>query len=287
VSKKLKQTILACLAPPKVSMKARFMNVHRLVMWANKILKLDVEGPDEKGSLLGKLRASLCELPQCKEFITAFIRDVIPLMECQKIIKSQGLSDATYAQCQKLIEMIPPTSSIRLGFDEWAIQQLGIAKTLGRAKLPISTDQIESLFGLGKSHGTGEVKDANRIATRLAALCGTFTRDDARKVLDITVQQQQELMSTDTLIKQRRHALAHNEQLETLLSSSEKQHIELIPESKNRVKTNVTPCNIYNIFNFNGPYDEAALMPIECTTFSFKGQSNQISLQKLDDFFDG
>jgi hypothetical protein len=30
-SKKLKQTILACFAPPKVSTKARFMNIHRLV----------------------------------------------------------------------------------------------------------------------------------------------------------------------------------------------------------------------------------------------------------------
>ena len=34
VSGKLKQTLLACLAPPTVRTKARFMNVHRLVTWA-------------------------------------------------------------------------------------------------------------------------------------------------------------------------------------------------------------------------------------------------------------
>ena len=90
VSKKLKQTLLACLAPPKVSIKARFMNLHRLVIWADNILKQDIPGAAEQGSLLEKLRASLCELPQCKEFITAFIRDVMPLMACQKIIKSKG-----------------------------------------------------------------------------------------------------------------------------------------------------------------------------------------------------
>jgi hypothetical protein len=40
VSAKLKQTILACLAPPKVHTKARFMNVHRLITWADQVLKL-------------------------------------------------------------------------------------------------------------------------------------------------------------------------------------------------------------------------------------------------------
>jgi hypothetical protein len=35
VSGKLKQTVLACLAPPKVQTKARFMNVHRLIRWAD------------------------------------------------------------------------------------------------------------------------------------------------------------------------------------------------------------------------------------------------------------
>lgn len=38
-SQKLKQTVLACLAPPKVSTKARFMNLHRLVQWADRLLK--------------------------------------------------------------------------------------------------------------------------------------------------------------------------------------------------------------------------------------------------------
>ena len=184
------------------------MNLHRLVIWADNILKQDIPRAVEQGSLLEKLRASLCELPQCKEFITAFIRDVMPLMACQKIIKSKGLSHETYADCKKFIEQIPPESSIRLGFDEWATQQLAIAKKLDIEQLPISTDQLESLFGVGKRHGTGNVKDANQIATRLPALCGTLTIDDARKVLAISVQEHKALMNTDTLTKQRRKVLA-------------------------------------------------------------------------------
>src|SRR5207244_5211946 len=44
VSSKLKHTILACLAPPKVRTKARFMHVHRLVTWADRLLKLSPAG---------------------------------------------------------------------------------------------------------------------------------------------------------------------------------------------------------------------------------------------------
>jgi hypothetical protein len=48
-SKKLKQTVLAWLAPPKVSTKARFMNLHRLVKWANSLLKHCPKGRASEG----------------------------------------------------------------------------------------------------------------------------------------------------------------------------------------------------------------------------------------------
>jgi hypothetical protein len=50
VSGKLKHTILACLAPPKVRTKARFMNVHRLFTWADRVLKLSPPGGAKTGS---------------------------------------------------------------------------------------------------------------------------------------------------------------------------------------------------------------------------------------------
>jgi hypothetical protein len=40
VSSKLKQTLLACLAPPTVRTQTRFMNVHRLFPWAARVLEL-------------------------------------------------------------------------------------------------------------------------------------------------------------------------------------------------------------------------------------------------------
>ena len=50
ISGTLKHTLLACVAPPKVRTKARFMNVHRLFTWADRVLKLSPPGGAKSGS---------------------------------------------------------------------------------------------------------------------------------------------------------------------------------------------------------------------------------------------
>lgn len=144
VSQKLKQTLLACLAPPKVSTKARFMNLHRLVLWAERVLKHSPRGRAAPRSLLAKLRASLDQLPGCKAFIGRFRRDAIALLECQKLLKVKGLSHDTRQACEALIDPIPPSSPVRIGFTNWIKDQLQVAETLGLAEtgLPISSDPI-------------------------------------------------------------------------------------------------------------------------------------------------
>jgi hypothetical protein len=232
VSRKLKQTLLACLAPPKVSTKARFMNLHRLVEWADKLLNHVSPGEGEEKPMQVKLRASLDQLPACESFIKRFLHDAKPLLACQKILKQTGLNLATYAQCQQLIEVIPASSSIRIGFTDWAKSQLVIANKLGlnQIGLPISTDVIESLFGVGKRFGTGQVKDANRIASRLPALCGTLTKQDAQDVIDITVAKHKEVIGCiDSLSKQRRDVLPNPGRLETLANDSDQHHLVFIP----------------------------------------------------------
>jgi hypothetical protein len=238
VSGKLKQTILACLAPPKVQTKARFMNVHRLVTWADRLLKLSPVGGAPKGSILSKLRACLDKLPSCRAFIKRFRDDASLMLKCQNILKTKGLSHDTLAQCKPLIEAIP-TVAVRRKFNTYLETQMETAKILGLdiIGMPISSDQIESLFAYAKQHGVGEIKDADRIAIRLPTLCGIPTRAEAEQVLGISVAQQNELTGCFTsLIKQRRQVLPNPDRLESLGADQTKPHVELIPSAKNRSK---------------------------------------------------
>jgi len=238
ISKKLKQSVLACLVPPKTSIKARFMNVHRLFEWANQFLTHSPVGRAAEGSMLEKLRDSLGKLPGCKGLITRFIDDVKPLLECQKILKNYGLSDVTKKECESQIGQIP-TISIQEGMMNWLSKQTYIARNIGLFKdgMPISSDPIESLFFVGKYHGVGEVKDADRIALRIPSLCGKLTREDANKVMNITTAQQEELTrSLPSITQQRRQVLPSPGTLETLSLQNVGKNLELIPESKNRGK---------------------------------------------------
>jgi len=234
VSKMLKQSILACLAPPKVSTKARFMNLHRLVKWAARLLKHSPRGRAAKGSILQKLRDRLDQLPQCRRFINDFLLDVEPILECQEILKTKGLSQESFGTCLTIIDRIP-NSYVRSGLTDWLEKHFIVAKTLGLHKtgMPISSDTIESLFGVAKIHGTGETKDANRIAQRIPVLCGTLTRQDAENVIRISVKEQREWScSSPSLTKQRRDVLSGGGCLEKLPTDDGNHDIELIVGSK-------------------------------------------------------
>ena len=238
VAGNLKQTILACLAPPKVRTKARFMNVHRLIKWAEQLLKLSPPGGARAGSVLSKLRACLDTLPDCRAFIKRFLADARPLLECQKILKTEGLSHTTLAQCESIIQSIP-SPGLRRGISDYLHRQLDTAKALGLDEIgmPITSDQMESLYGLAKQHGVGEIKDADRIALRLPALCGIPNRSEAEQVLGISVADQKKITDSFTsLIKQRREVLPNPDRLEDLGAYQVQPHIELIPVSKNRSK---------------------------------------------------
>jgi hypothetical protein len=76
---------------------------------------------------------------------------------------------------------------------------------------------LDGFPGLTKQHGVGPVKDANRMALRLPALCGVPTLAEAQQVLEITVNQQQALSAKgSSLTKQRRQMRANPPHLEQL-----------------------------------------------------------------------
>jgi len=261
VSGKLTHTILACLAPPKVRTKARFMNVHRLFTWADRVLQLSPAGGAKTGSTLAKLRTCLDELPACKALIKRFRSDASGLLACQQIVKTKGLSHDTQAQCGPLIDTMP-SAALRQEFRAYLAFELETATTLGldHIGLPISSDAIESLFGVAKHHGVGETQDAARIALRLPALCGVPTREEAEQVLQVSVARQQEVTAQFTsLTKQRREVLGHPERLERLSITQGTPHVELIASPKNR-------SNHQNIVQISTSYAELVGPPLRDST---------------------
>jgi len=236
VSGNVKQTILACLTPPKVRTKARFMHVHRLFTWADRVLHLSPSGGAKAGSTLAKLRACLEQLPACKALITRFRGDACGLLACQQIVKMQGLSHATLAQCEPLLATMP-SAALRRECRASLVYQLETATTLGldHIGLPISSDAIASLFGGAKRQGMGETQDARRMALRLPAFCGVPTREEAQQVLEVRVARQHEFTGQVTsLTKQRREVLGHPERLESLRLTPDDRRMECLPQSKNR-----------------------------------------------------
>jgi hypothetical protein len=251
VSGKLKHTMLACLVPPTVRTKARFMNVHRLFTWADRVLKLSPPGGAKSGSILAKLRACLDQLPTCKALIRRFRADAAGLLECQKILKSQGLSYDTRAQCEPLIDTMP-SSALRQEFRAYLDFELETATTLGldHIGLPISSDAIESLFGVAKQHGVGQTQDAARIALRLPALCGLPTREDAEQGLAVSVARQQACAGqVISLTKQRRQVLGNPARLESLSLPQGSPQVALIASPKNRA-------NHQNIVQISNIYEQ-------------------------------
>jgi hypothetical protein len=212
------------------------MNVHRLGTWADRLLHLSPAGGARAGSTLAQVRACLDAFPACQALIKRFRDDARPLLACQKLLKTQGLSHDTLAQCAPLIDTIP-SPVVRREFAGYLQYQRETAKTLGldQVGLPISSDAIASLFGVAKQHGVGETQDAARIALRLPAFCGLPTREEAEQVLDISVARQQEVTGQGiSLTKQRREVLGHPERLERLSITQGPPHVALIVSPKNR-----------------------------------------------------
>ena len=178
------------------------------------------------------------------------------------MLKTQGLSPDTLAQCEPLIDVIP-TTAIRREFTASRAHQLATATTLGldHVGLPISSDAIASLFGVAKHHGVGETQDAARIALRLPAFCGVPTREEAAQVLEVSVARQREFTGGFTsLTQQRRDVLSHPERLESLRLEQGSSHVARIPRPKNRLN-NETIVNIS--ITYENPYGPQRSSPAE------------------------
>ena len=212
------------------------MNVHRLVRWADRVLGLLPAGRAKAGSVLATLRLCLDDLPACRTLIRQFRDDAVALLACQKMLKTHGLPHDTLPQCEPLLDTMASVR-VRQEVARALHHQLETATSLGldNVGVSISSDPIASLFGLTQQHGAGPIKDANRMALRLPALCGVPTLEEAGQGLAITVAQHQARTDgVSSLTKQRRQMRAHPHHLQQLGHGRDQGNVELIPPGKDR-----------------------------------------------------
>ena len=144
----------ACLRPPKIRAKGRFQSISRLVDWANKIMLLiEGAGRAKPGSLKERLQNAIPGLCSLRFFFTRFARDCSAVNEILGILKNQGLNQESYKLCKDKIMLLPQRSRVSRKLLAWLNETIRVhcLLSIGQTPLLVSSDVIESLFGVVKS----------------------------------------------------------------------------------------------------------------------------------------
>ena len=175
-AKCLRQTELAFLTPPKLRSKGRFQSISQLGKWGEKIRNVLFSKDQTKESdVLTKLRKALPNFSQLSAFIVCFAHSTKVVSQVMKILKLNGLDQASYEQCYQLSQTLSDKSKIKKRLQTWLQRHLKIQQQITSLPLLVSSDIIESLFGNFKHIlERSPQADMNRTTLLIPALCGNL-----------------------------------------------------------------------------------------------------------------
>jgi len=179
--KRLCQTDLSPLRPPKIRSKGRFQAISKLVEWADTALNL-IDGARrvKNNSVKSRLRKTLIGLSQMRFFLIRFRNECTLMNQVQEVLKNQGLNQNSYKKAMGILSGLPGSSKLRAGMEVWLKKHIRIhcQMSIGQMPLLVSSDLIESLMGRLKMvierHPTPEFTTLS-LATPL--LCGNPTHE--------------------------------------------------------------------------------------------------------------
>ena len=207
---RIRQTDLAWLLPPKVRTKGRFQGITEVAEWAGKLLNL-MGGPgrSKNDSEVGMLRKAFHGLSQLRGFLEQFCATCRVTERFLKLLKRNGLNQATGAQAKIILKQLPQDSQVRARLASWIDRHLKIQRELAIGQIPllVSSDVIESLFGKFKTIVQRNPQaELNRLVYVIPLLCATHTSaeiaralrgcshgqmlDQIRKTIPLTLRQQ-------------------------------------------------------------------------------------------------
>ncbi len=184
-AKKIRQTDLAFLTPPKLRSKGRFQSIGKVAEWAEKMIAvLQNNTSDQQDDTLDRLQKAFPDFTQSSEFIENFAGTTGVLSKVMKVLKNKGLAPSSHDQCQELSEQLPQDSKVRQRLVLWLQQHLIIQQKITTFPLLISSDIIESLFGKFKYVlQRSPQADMNRTVLLLPALCGNQDEETITEAL--------------------------------------------------------------------------------------------------------
>ena len=179
---RIRQTNLAWLLPPKIRTKGRFQGITAVAQWAQKILDLaGGKGRAQAPSDLSKMRRTFAGFAALRPFLKRFSHTCALTERFLKLLKTTGLNEATHLEAQAILAQLSPRSLVRRRLSLWLEKHIHIQRLLamGQQPLLVSSDAIESLFGLFKTviqrHPQAEL---NRLIYVLPLLCGNHSLDE-------------------------------------------------------------------------------------------------------------
>ena len=185
---RLTNSEISCLRPPKIRTKGRFQGISRIVKWAQKMAALTAgRGQPHAGSLKDRLRKIMPKISSMRSFFSTFSRNCEVLNDLQAILKNAGLNQKSYAECMKIINKLSKSSKIRKKIECWLKTTLRTqcALSIGQTPLPVSSDVIESLFGLIKALlGRQPSPEFGVLTLSIPLLCGKHSESDIMNYLD-------------------------------------------------------------------------------------------------------
>ena len=179
---------VAALRPPKIRAKGRFQSISRVVDWANRMAEiLAGAGRPTKGSLRERVLHAMPKLTAMRFFFARFSRDCATLNSIMELLKTHGLNQETHKAAVELLRALPVRSRIRRSIKAWLDESLRTHCRLSVGQIPllVSTDALESLYGLVKM--ILERLPAPEFGTLSLAtplFCGTLTEHIVREALE-------------------------------------------------------------------------------------------------------
>ena len=187
-AKKIRQTDIAFLMPPKLRTKGRFQAISNLTKWAKKMIDKGIfstRGRAKKGSILERLRVAFPSFNSIKPFMESFAKTTDVTTKIMGILKNEGVNQSTNDRCVELLKEIPEHSKTRKLIRVWLEKHIQIQKNVTTHSMPVSSDIIESLFGRFKhTIERSSQADINRTALIMPILCGNLDKFEMNRILN-------------------------------------------------------------------------------------------------------